>query len=291
MKASDIQMRDPYVVLHEGKYYIIGTTDKDGWKGPFVGFDVYESNDLENWDGPFPAFRVPSGFFADRNFWAPEIHQYRGDFYLFASFKAEDIRRGTAVLKSTSGSPAGPYTLHSSGNITPPQWESLDGTLYVDEGGAPWMVFCHEWVQEGGGTICAMPLSDDLKSAAGEAVTLFAAKDAPWPKEVTHRSGISGHVTDGPAMFRPKSGGLWMLWSSMTVSGYGIGLSISESGDIMGPWRHQDSPLFSADGGHGMVFSDKSGQLYLTIHTPNKTPNERPIFLKLNETPDGFEIA
>ncbi|MGI5899947.1 MAG: glycoside hydrolase family 43 protein [Christensenellales bacterium] len=290
MKTNDIQMRDPYVVLHQGKYYMTGTTDKNAWIGPFVGFDVYESDDMENWSGPFPAFRAGSGFFADRNFWAPEIHEYKGEFYLFASFKADDIRRGTAVLKSQSSSPKGPYTLHSDGNITPSDWECLDGTLHVDEIGAPWMVFCHEWVQEGGGTICALPLSPDLKSATGEAVTLFAASDTLWPKQITHSTGISGHVTDGPSIFKPKSGGLWMLWSSMTDSGYGIGLSISESGNIMGPWKHQEQALFSADGGHGMVFADKTGQLYLTIHTPNKTPNERPIFLKLKETAEGFSI-
>ena len=35
--------------------------------------------------------------------------------------------------------------------VTPDGWQSLDGTLYVDRSGKPWMVFCHEWLQVGDG--------------------------------------------------------------------------------------------------------------------------------------------
>ena len=290
MKTNEIQMRDPYVFLQGDTYYLIGTTDKSCWTGPFVGFDAYKSGDLENWEGPFPAFRPDASFFADRNFWAPEIHEFGGNFYLFASFKSDAIKRGTAILKSESGSPAGPYKLHSCGNVTPENWECLDGTLYIDNENNPWMVFCHEWVQEGGGAICTIPLSNDLTRAVGDARELFFAKDVSWTLPVNHSSGISGNVTDGPTMYKPTNGELWMLWSSMTATGYCIGLSVSKSGSIDGPWQHGEQPLFSADGGHGMVFRAKSGELYLTIHTPNKTPNERPIFLKLAENSDGFEI-
>ena len=48
--------------------------------------------------------------------------------------------------------------------------ESLDGTLYVDRSGKPWMVFCHEWLQVGDGQICAIPMSDDLGEAIGDPV-------------------------------------------------------------------------------------------------------------------------
>ena len=39
-----------------------------------------------------------------------------------------------------------------------------------------------------------------------------------------------------------------------------------------------------------MIFTDLSGQMRLTLHTPNKTPNERPVFLPIRETDDGFEL-
>ena len=100
---SDIQIRDPYVVLLDGKYYLYGTTDKDCWGPNAVGFDAYVSDDLEHFEGPYPIVRPEPGFWADRNFWAPEMHVYRGSYYLFASFKAEGVCRGTQIRKLRFG--------------------------------------------------------------------------------------------------------------------------------------------------------------------------------------------
>jgi len=36
-------------------------------------------------------------------------------------------------------------------------------------------------------------------------------------------------------------------------------------------------------GGHGMPFRTFAGELTLTIHIPNGTPNEQPIFLPVRE--------
>lgn len=275
---SEIQIRDPYVVLIDGKYYLYGTTDVNCWSTPALGFDAYVSDDLEHFDGPFPIFRPAPGFWSDRNYWAPEMHVYRGEYYLFASFKAEGVCRGTQILKSAS--PLGPFTPWSDGPVTPRNWECLDGTLHVDATGKPWMVFCHEWVQIQDGTICAIPLTEDLKAAAGEAVTLFKASDAPWNKQDSDT-----HVTDGPFMYRTKDGVLLMLWSTFGVHGYAIGYARSE-GDILGPWVQMDTAVFDRDGGHGMLFTDKAGQLRLSIHSPNDTPNERPLFLPVRDVGD-----
>ena len=63
---------------------------------------------------------------------------------MFATFRRKDNDRlGTAVLSAEE--PTGPFSLHSEGPVTPADWSSLDGTLYIDETDQPWMVFCHEW--------------------------------------------------------------------------------------------------------------------------------------------------
>jgi hypothetical protein len=85
-------------------------------------------------------------------------------------------------------------------------------------------------------------------------------------------------------MYTAKNGGLFMLWSSFGPDGaYGIGLAISESGLITGPWKQQMEPLYAADGGHGMLFHGHGGKLYLAIHCPNQQPMERPIFIEMTE--------
>lgn len=287
LSLQDIQIRDPFIlpVPEEAVYYLFGSTDADIWNPPATGFDCYRSPDLTTWSGPYPAFRPPAGFWSDRNFWAPEVHRYRGRYFMFATFKADGISRGTQAL--VADAPAGPYRPHSDGPLTPPEWECLDGTLHVDENRQPWLVFCHEWVQIGDGTICALRLSEDLTAGIGEPVELFAASDAPWVDAVDPRGRGPAYVTDGPFLHRASHGSLLMLWASFADGRYAQGVAVSDSGDVLGPWRHVEEPLFASDGGHGMVFRDFDGALHLAVHTPNRTPHERAILVPLAETETG----
>jgi arabinan endo-1,5-alpha-L-arabinosidase len=284
MKLSDIHIRDPFVLPapSERRYYLYGTMGQYTWTESALGFDCYMSTDLETWEGPFPVFRPSADFWADHNFWAPEVHVYQGKYFMFASFKAPGICRGTQIL--TAESPLGPFRPLSARPVTPLDWECLDGTLYVTPNGNPWMVFCHEWVQVGDGEICALPLSEDLASAAGEPVMLFRASQAPWVQPIVwKRTAMKGCVTDGPWLQRLANGELLMLWSSHSVGGYSIGLAHSTSGQLLGPWLQDAQPLYSADGGHCMTFRDFDGNLWLSLHHPDGYPDERPLFLPLAE--------
>ncbi|MDR2150990.1 MAG: glycoside hydrolase family 43 protein [Spirochaetaceae bacterium] len=280
MQTKDIQIRDPFVVLEEGVYYLFGSTDKDIWQSRGVGFDVYTSSDLTAWEGPYAAFRPEPDFWSEQNFWAPEVYRYNGAYYMFATFKPKAGRRGTAVLRSESL--LGPFTLWSDGPVTPAEWECLDGTLYIDPAGNPFMVFCHEWQQVKDGEICAMPLTRDLCTAAGEPSLLFRATEAVWVRELAGRDP-GNFVTDGPFLWITDSGALVLLWSSFGAEGYCIGIARSKTGAIAGPWVQAPKPLFAKDGGHGMLFRSKEGKLYLTIHRPNKTPDERALFIALTD--------
>jgi arabinan endo-1,5-alpha-L-arabinosidase len=289
LKNTDIHIRDPFVlpIIAENQYYLYGTTGAEAWTNAALGIDYYTSTDLQNWEGPFAAFRPPVGFWADRNFWAPEVHVYHGRYYMFATFKAEGIRRGTQILAADS--PQGPFLPISDGPVTPRDWECLDGTLFVDDNNQPWIVFCHEWVQVGDGEICATRLSDDLKSAIDQPHLLFKASEAPWAEEINSK-GRKGYVTDGPFLIRMANGALIMLWSSFGTSGYTVGVARSASGGIFGPWQQVTEPLYAGDGGHCMVFRAFDGQLWLAYHRPNPTPDERPYFVPLRENVASLEI-
>ena len=289
MKCSEIHIRDPFVLVHEGKYYMYGTVGANTWNNKKSRFDVYVSEDLENWSEPVCCFDAPEGFWGTMNFWAPEVHEWKGAFYLFASFKSETHCRGTAILRAHS--PMGPFLPHSDGAVTPADWECLDGTLYVSREGKPYMVYCHEWVQVGDGEMWAMPLTDDLKAAAGEGKLLFRASEPEWAKGLAMKEpGRVGYVTDGPFMWRTPDGTLMLLWASFSEGGYTEAVAVSDNGEIDGSFKHIE-PLFRKDGGHGMVFRALDGSLYLTLHSPNRTPDERPVFRKLVEKPDGLELA
>lgn len=275
MKLQDIHIRDPFILLEGGRYYLYGSRGNEAW-GKATGLDVYESDDLVSWSGPSVVFTPPEGFWADMHFWAPEVHQYHGKFYMFVSFKSETACRGTQIL--VADTPKGPFTLHSDGPVTPRDWECLDGTLYIDRDGKPYMVFCHEWLQVKDGEMCAVRLSDDLKQAVGEPFLLFRASEPDWAlKDKTE------FVTDGPWMYRTASGKLLMLWSSSAANGYVEAIAYSDNGDVTGRWQHQKQLLFDQDGGHGMIFTSKEGKLFFILHNPNNSPMERPVILPLEE--------
>lgn len=290
LNNTDIHIRDPFVLsmVTEKQYYLYGTTGPECWTSAASGIDYYTSPDLERWEGPFPAFRPPAGFWADRNFWAPEVHVYYGRYYLFASFKAEGVCRGTQIL--TADGPQGPFLPISDVPVTPRDWECLDGTLFVDLDGKPWMVFCHEWVQVGNGEICALRLSADLESAIEAPRVLFRASEAPWAQELNSK-GRRGYVTDGPWLHRLANGTLLMLWSSFGAGGYTVGMARSESGGILGPWQQVPEPLYAGDGGHCMTFRTFDGQLLLAYHRPNPSPHERPHFIALQEREASLTLA
>lgn len=275
MKLQDIHIRDPFILLEGGRYYLYGSRGNEAW-GKATGLDVYESDDLVSWSGPSVVFTPPEGFWADMHFWAPEVHQYHGKFYMFVSFKSETACRGTQIL--VADTPKGPFTLHSDGPVTPRDWECLDGTLYIDRDGKPYMVFCHEWLQVKDGEMCAVRLSDDLKQAVGEPFLLFRASEPDWAlKDKTE------FVTDGPWIYRTASGKLLMLWSSSAANGYVEAIAYSDNGDVTGRWQHQKQLLFDQDGGHGMIFTSKEGKLFFILHNPNSSPMERPVILPLEE--------
>lgn len=290
LKNNDIHIRDPFVLplKAQNQYYLYGTTGPQTWTDFATGIDYYTSADLQNWAGPYPAFRPPTGFWADRNFWAPEVHVYNQRYYMFITFKAEGVRRGTQILAADS--PQGPFLPISDRPITPPDWECLDGTLFVDADHQPWMIFCHEWVQVGDGEICAVRLSPNLEAAIDQPRILFRASEAPWAQEISSKNR-KGYVTDGPWMHRLANGELLMLWSSFCKGEYTIGVARSVSGGILGPWQQVPDPLYAGDGGHCMVFCDFEGQLWLAFHRPNPSPHERPHFVRLRENGASLEIV
>ena len=274
-KREDIRIRDPsiYTDFENGCYYMYGTTalvkDSIAAKNTFM---VYRSRDLENFEDPKVIFDGgKSKFWADRDFWAPELHEYNGKFYLFGSCKADGKHRATHIF--VCDTPDGEFLPLTEEPITPSDWECLDGTFWV-ESGKPYIVFSHEWTQVGDGEIWAMELTEDLKAAAGEPFMLFRASDNPNVSELRGKSGK--YVTDGPFLYR-EDGVLKMLWSSFYKGRYLVLEAWSEALD--GEWKHGGS-RFDFDGGHAMLFKKLDGTRMISLHAPNSANNERAFFYR-----------
>ncbi|MCR5523708.1 MAG: glycoside hydrolase family 43 protein [Clostridia bacterium] len=282
MKLDEINIRDPFVLCENGKFYMYGT--RAASFGRFThGFDVYVSENLKTWSKPHECFNSEE-YSLDREVnWAPEVHKYNGKYYMFATFTKENGLRGTYILRSDS--PMGPFVPHSVGAATPENWECLDGTLYVEDG-LPYIVFCHEHTQIWDGTICYQRLSEDLTIPMGEPVTLFKASDPEWADPKHYGDHF---VTDGPFMFRTKTGVLLMIWSTFIQGKYAECVVRFGSGSISGEIEHLE-PILKDDGGHGMIFSHDD-RLYLIFHSPNMTGSERPVIREITDTGDSIVPA
>lgn len=296
-KRQDIGIRDPFIYCDRatGKCYMYGTTGTiDGKRG----FDVRETTDptLQTWSDPKPAFRSPEDFWGVWAYWAPEVHEYKGKYYLFATFEAPGRARAVQVLAADS--PAGPFKVHSPEPLTSPEYFALDGTLYIDKNGDPWHVYSREWVSIHDGEMRAVRLKPDLTGVleGAEDILLFKASSAKWTSHWDNK-GNTCWLTDGPQMLRLSTGELVMSWSSNNVLppplhwGYSVGVATSKSGDIQGPWVNDSKPLYNGFAGHGQLLRHPKLGLILSVHQPNGGRRPYPLFLPVYENRGKLTMA
>ena len=280
LTLKDINIRDPYIlpVEKEGVYYMYASspTREDG--KVYGGMVAYKSRDLKNWEGPVRVFDVPRDNWITGTVWAPEVHKYKGKYYLFATLNSDIKWKGDKqghpayTLRATqvfwAKSPEGPFLpFDEKTPFTPLDEMALDGTLWV-ENGVPYMVYCHEWVETLDGEMNLVQLKKDLSGTVGAPIRLFCASAAKWSTGSNRADGSKTYVTDGCFLYRSKSGKLLMMWSSFMNGTYAVGIAESTTGKIIGPWRQQKEPIF-VNGGHSMLFRTFDGRLCLVLHSPN----------------------
>lgn len=301
--TDSIILSDPCILADSAThtYYMTGT-----------GGLLWTSKNLQTWNGPRNVVEIDTASWMGRRpqIWAAELHQYQGRYYYFATFTNEAItidsvagrripRRACHVL--VSDKPDGPYRPMKDPVYLPAFKPTLDGTLWVDTDGHPYMVYCHEWLQNLDGTIESIRLADDLSGSVGAAQLLFRASDSPWslddhpdknivPTRKRRADGsLPNVVTDGPWLFRTQTGRLGMIWTSWVGGDYTMGVAYSKSGALVGPWVHEKEPLTPPNYGHGMLFHDWRGRLLLSVHSHevvNGRYVRRPHFFLMDDEGD-----
>lgn len=266
---DSIRLSDPFILADNATatYYMTGTGGK-----------LWKSKDLKSWTGPFTVAKPDPHSWMGKNpmIWAAELHQYKDRYYYFATFTNREVKidtvKGNVIERRAchvlvSDKPDGPYVPMKDSIYLPANKPTLDATLWV-EGGKPYMIYCHEWLQNWNGTVEKIELKPDLCGAIGEGKVLFRASESPWSRERNEKCEIvPNKVIDGPWVFRTQTGKLGMLWTSWVFDVYTQGVAYSKSGTSDGPWVQEKEPITLPNFGHGMMFRTFEGKLLMAIHS------------------------
>lgn len=265
---DSIRLSDPAIFADEvtKMYYMTGT-----------GGRLWKSKDLKLWEGPYEVVAHDKGSWMGEkpDIWAAELHAYKDKYYYFATFtnhaiKADTVngraleRRASHVL--VSDRPDGPYVPMKDETFLPADMLTLDGTFWV-ESGKPYMIYCHEWLQNNDGTMEWIELKPDLSGSVGKGKLMFRASDSPWSRETIDGKTGPNRVTDGPYLFRTGTGRLGMIWTSWIYDVYTQGVVYSESGTLDGPWIQEKDPITPPNFGHGMLFRTFDGKTLMSVHS------------------------
>lgn len=256
---------DPFVLTHNGKYYLYSTTENDKPLEAPNAFDtahdgtdgirVFESSDLINWENK--GFCLKCGdVVGEKWFWAPEVTYYKGKFYM--AYSSEE-RPAIAV----SDSPLGPF------KQTEKRWlrqdKSIDGHIFIDEDGAAYLYYVR---LDRNNHIFVARLSDDLSEITEEYDECLIEATEKWEL-------IDGRIAEGPFVMKHK--GLYYLIYSCNHTrnkDYAVGYATSKS--PFGPFvKYSGNPILSKRGdvfgtGHNSFFYDKDGkQLLCAYHCHN----------------------
>lgn len=124
---------DPFLLkASDGKYYMYGTG------GVSNGFKVYSSDDLVTWTDEGPIYQGgTSDSWATDCFWAPEVYERDGKYYLWFSAnwkenptkEQENFRIGVAVADK----PTGPFKDLFNQPVFDPGYPIIDANILFDD--------------------------------------------------------------------------------------------------------------------------------------------------------------
>ncbi len=301
--GGTIRMGDPFMMLHEGAYYLYGTTRY---------FGCWRSEDFTDWRYAGPAYQTGQNKWATGSFWAPEVHHYHGKFYLIYSAKGPDPRVSESsnagpksymwICLAVSDKPQGPFVDFKTPLFTDDE-SCIDGHLFLDDG-VPYIYFTR--VGATGNPFASPPtgymygktygarLSADLTQLQGEPVLCVQAEQA-WEQP----ESMFSRCNEGPFVFK-RGGRYFMTYSAYHYAKpeYGIGYATASS--PLGPWsKGPKNPLVTrqlnigiSGPGHNSITSSPDGrELLIVYHThadPNKPGADRVVNIdRLTVTPKG----
>jgi beta-xylosidase len=244
---------DPSVIRVGDDFWATSTSSE--W-GP--QFPLLHSKDLVNWEIVGSVFPHRPAW-AVGNFWAPEISEYQGRYFVY--YVGRKKGGPLAVAVATADKPAGPYTDH--GPLVAQDAGSIDPVPVTDESGRRFLV----WKEDGNSRrlpsiLWAQALADDGCKLVGAPKEILR-NDAAW----------EGAVVEGPFIVR-RGDWFYLFYSGNGCCGSGCNyaLGVARSHSLLGPWeKNSANPILTGNDswkcpGHGSIVETASQRYFLLYH-------------------------
>lgn len=284
--ASFIYFADPTIFAYNKKFYLYGTVEKNARQG----YLVYISSDLSNWklsDKNNGYALKKEDAFGSNGFWAPQVFQYRGKFYM-----AYTANENIAIARADH--PAGPFTQTDKQALKAPV-KQIDPFVFIDDDGKKYLYHVR---LINGNRIFVAEMTDDFSSIKEETLKECISATDTW-----ENTNTGWPVAEGPSVI--KHGNIYYLFYSANDfrnPNYAVGYATSTS--PLGPWTKfagnpvLSKPMIAQNGtGHGDFFTYRK-QLYYVFHThyngakatPRKTALIKAAFEKGNNNTDELRM-
>ncbi len=311
-----VKLGDPFVMLaSDGNYYMYGTDET----GKFEGFGAYSSTDLINWKFEGQAYKGNTrDSWTSGNFWAPEVYERKGKFYMFFSAdwkqnptnEGENFRIGVAV----SDKPTGPFKEISNKPLFDPGYPVIDADV-LEYNGKSYLYYsrcCYknpvesevaDWARKINlfkeieeSWVYGVEISNDFTYIIGQPVLLLqppktmSDKQSEWESRSVTEGEVNRRWTEGSFAFA-NDNKIYMMYSANFFGGKNYAVGYATSDHPLGPFtKAENNPVLqksTSQGGivtgtgHNSVVWAKNGkQMYCVYHgRTTKTGNARVVFI------------
>ncbi|MBT1687061.1 glycoside hydrolase family 43 protein [Dawidia soli] len=312
---------DPYVLHTKDKYYMYGTGGRAK-----NGFAAYSSTDLVHWKDEGQVFYAgnrngwsDSTAAWDGAYWAPEVYEYNGKYYMFYSAQwkhnpgkeLENFRIGVAVADS----PTGPFIDLTDKPVFDPGYPVIDANVLFDASGKIYLYYsrcCYKhpvesevaaWAKQKGwfdtieeSWVYGVELKPDFSGVIGEPVLQLRPpvkmndKQADWESRSVTSKEVNRRWTEGSVIFK-KGDTYYMMYSANYFGGknYAVGYATSKS--PLGPFtKAANNPVLQKNtekggvvtgtGHNSVTYSPDGKEMFCVYHARTlATGDERVVFI------------
>lgn len=261
-----VKFGDPFLLkASDGMYYLYGTSLADG-------FECFVSADLQTWDSCGQVYKGgEEGMWNKDCFWAPEVYERNGKYYMFYSANINDSLNVNNELETfnigvaVSDSPKGPFKDLFNRPIFNPDYPIIDANVYFDDSnGKCYLYFsrcCYKHAVES-------EIAEKMKAENKQYETVEGDKDKieeSWVYGVELKSDFSGVVGEPRLLLCPpkKLSDAQAEWESRSVT----------SGEVNRRWT-EGSYIFKEGDTYYIMYSANfyKGPYYAVGYATSKNP-------------------